>query len=81
MIKKSKQKVYYEDEVIESVFCDKCGKEITEDDDFIVIRVDEAYLHLRNERKTLSYHEIGYSKLLCYDCAELIEELLKEGDI
>ena len=78
MITKSTQKTYYETELIDAVLCDKCGKEFTEDDDFIILQFDEAFF--KKGKPSISYHDVGFTKILCEDCIKPIEELL-DGEI
>ena len=75
MIKKSKQKTYYETELIDAVVCDKCGKDLIEEDDsFNIINIDTAYCEKGD--KSLTDLSIGFTKHLCQDCAKPILELL-----
>lgn len=78
MIKKSKQKTYYETELIDAVICDKCGRELTEDDSFVVIQFDEAFF--KKGKPSITFHDIGFTKLLCEDCVIPIEKLL-DGEL
>jgi hypothetical protein len=74
MIKKSKQKTYYETELIDTIICDKCGKDLTKENCFYIINVDNVYFD--NDRKKLESLDIGYTKHLCNDCGDEIQKIL-----
>jgi len=74
MIKKSKQKTYYETELIDTIICDKCGKDLTKEDYFYIVNVDEVYFD--SERKRLEDLDIGYTKHLCDECIKSVSEIL-----
>lgn len=74
MIKKSKQKTYYETELIDEIICDKCGKDLTKEEEFCIINVDVVYFD--DERKKLEDLDVGYTKHLCNKCTKLVAEVL-----
>lgn len=78
MIKKEKQKHYYETNVITGATCDVCGKDLTDEDEKI-IRVQLRHYYFQEKATSLGDYEMGLTKELCEKCAEPISDILGGG--
>jgi hypothetical protein len=50
------------------VFCDSCDRDISDDDNTVVIRLDANMLALRDGRRPLHAKQVDY----CITCAKLL---------
>lgn len=80
MIKREKRKVYYTDDIITNVNCDRCGKSIDNENDF-VHRIEISSLYFIEDRTCLgSSGFTDYTLDLCKECAKPIEQLVRNID-
>jgi hypothetical protein len=74
MIKRETKKVYYETDAITQIFCDKCNKEITNEEFF---RLDLSYRQKDEEGKYINLvYDINDCHVdMCKECIKDIEFL------
>jgi len=78
MIRTEKKKTYYETELISEVICDICGKDLTQEDEKIVV-VGLRDRYFNEDSQYLGDYETGLRKELCEECGKHVYEYLGGG--
>jgi len=80
MIKTTKEKTYYETELINEITCAICGKDIMKEDMFR-LKLDNCYLPTENRRYLEFYDNVGVEIHICEKCTKnKLKNISKEID-